>query len=362
MAFTAGERLLVRATTRAAASVALSAKYVKGIHSTGDSYVAFCAAMGVPGTPPPFTADLIMDWMSDYCKEGYTARSLAGRLSSLRRFARSLRAPFPDQRSLDWLDVVDQRKALLKIDPTDPNRATVVSVAWLRTVAAHLNLTTIADLYNPRCPPWALQMYARAVVCHCCMMRGVESRDGMRMDDITIVTPGFAVLHVADRYSSKKLKMVPGRRCVVPFVAEMGISSPGHVLLAYLRRLRTGCSGDALLFPRINRDGTISELEAETDADFIRKFKIYLSLAGMDQVRLAKVSNHSFRAGGATDWSVGGLSEMEIAEQGGWTSRALRRYIRPQGHHAHGRAVRMRAAIPVALGAGGAARELPTAA
>ena len=47
--------------------------------------MAFCAAMGVPGTPPPFTADLIMDWMSDYCKEGYTERSLAGRLSSLRR-------------------------------------------------------------------------------------------------------------------------------------------------------------------------------------------------------------------------------------------------------------------------------------
>ena len=295
--------------------------------------MAFCAAMGVPGTPPPFTADLIMDWMSDYCKEGYTARSLAGRLSSLRRFARSLRAPFPDQRSLDWLDVVDQRKALLKIDPTDPNRATVVSVAWLRTVAAHLNLTTIADLYNPRCPPWALQMYARAVVCHCCMMRGVESRDGMRMDDITIVTPGFAVLHVAGRYSSKKLKMVPGRRCVVPFVAEMGISSPGHVLLAYLRRLRTGCSGDALLFPRINRDGTISELEAETDADFIRKFKIYLSLAGMDQVRLAKVSNHSFRAGGATDWSIAGMPTDFIMRQGGWAGDGYKIYVRPTALH-----------------------------
>ena len=33
----------------------------------------------------------------------------------------------------------------------------------------------------------------------------------------------------------------------VPFVAEMGISSPGHVLLAYLRRLRTGRGDTALL-------------------------------------------------------------------------------------------------------------------
>ena len=80
-----------------------------------------------------------------------------------------------------------------------------------------------------------------------------------------------------------------------------------------------------------------------------------LGLGLCTRVRVPKgLTNHSFRTGGATDWSVGGLSEMEIAAQGGWTSRALRVYIRPQEHHAHGRAVRIQAAMPAALAAGGA--------
>ena len=80
---------------------------------------------------------------------------------------------------------------------------------------------------------------------------------------------------------------------------------------------------------------------APDDAEFVRAFRSRLVIAGMPDGQLKKVTNHSFRAGGATDWSVGGLSEMEIAAQGGWASRALRVYIRPQEHHAHGRAVRI---------------------
>ena len=62
------------------------------------------------------------------------------------------------------------------------------------------------------------------------------------------------------------------------------------------------------------------------------------------------------RAGGATYASVGGLSEAKIGEQGGWTSHALRGYIRPRAHHTRARAVRLLAAVRAALRTGGKPR------
>ena len=164
------------------------------------------------------------------------------------------------------------------------------------------------------------------------------------MGDITMVTPGFAILNIAGRYSNKKSKLKPGRRCVLPFSLEMGISSPGHVLLAYLRRLRTGRGDTALLFPYIDRRGVVHEGVPFTDADFIKNFKVYLSLAGMDDKRLRRVSNHSFRSGGASDWSIGGMPADFIKRQGGWTSDCYKLYVRPTALHAFTAAVHMAAA------------------
>ena len=299
----------------------------------------FCQAMGVRAE---YTADNIGDWMVDYCREGFSANSLSGRLTSLRRYARARRADFPHENSYEWADITDLRKALVKIDPTSVTRATLVSVLWLRAVAAYLNLRTLDDLANPaRCAPWALQLYTRAGMAHCCLLRGVEHRDGLRMGDISIVTPGFAVLQVAERWSTKKQKMKPGRRCVLPMDASMGISSPGHVLLIYLQRVRTGCDAESLLFPSITAAGLIREDTPATDADFIRDFKFYLAAAGMDNEALRHVTNHSFRAGGATDWAIGGMPTDFIQRQGGWASDCYKIYVRPTALHCFTTAVHM---------------------
>ena len=65
---------------------------------------------------------------------------------------------------------------------------------------------------------------------------------------------------------------------------------------------------------------------------------------------LRRVSNHSFRAGGATDWSIGGMGDEFIKQQGGWSGPTYRIYVRPMAHHAFRTAARMLDASRAILG------------
>ena len=248
-------------------------------------------------------------------------------------------------------------RACKKIEPTKLKQATVIDVHWLLRVAATLGVASFDDLW--RCSLRDLQLICRAHACHCCMMRGCEHRDGLLTSDVRCVRDDaggieFFVLHIAERYSTKKKKLCPERDCVM--LVEDSLSSAGGVMQVYLTRMGvlSGAFKDRQLFPLIDRaSGAIDGDATTTDAQFIRFFVAQCRTAGMDDAARKKVTNHSFRAGGATDASVGGASETEIAAQGGWTSRALRRYIRPQAHHARTRAVRMSAAFRSALRTGG---------
>ena len=46
-----------------------------------------------------------------------------------------------------------------------------------------------------------------------------------------------------------------------------------------------------------------------------------------------RVTNHSFRAGGATDYFVAGLSAELIKQQGGWAGYTFLIYVRPAKEH-----------------------------
>ena len=54
---------------------------------------------------------------------------------------------------------------------------------------------------------------------------------------------------------------------------------------------------------------------------------------GMADSDLQRVSNHSFRAGGATDYFVSGLSAERIKLQGGWSTYCFLIYVRPADEH-----------------------------
>ena len=71
----------------------------------------------------------------------------------------------------------------------------------------------------------------------------------------------------------------------------------------------------------------------------------------MSGAELAKVSNHSLRAGGATDWSVVMPADF-IGAQGGWTSWTYIIYIRPSTQHRRRTAQAMAGAAAVLLRGG----------
>ena len=100
------------------------------------SYHAWLAAWELPLS---FHPAVVQDWLVDYAREGNCARSLDGRLTALRRYARSVRRPFPVFGSYAWDDMKDTVKACKKVEPTKLKKATVVDVHWLRRIAGTLS-------------------------------------------------------------------------------------------------------------------------------------------------------------------------------------------------------------------------------
>ena len=92
-----------------------------------------------------------------------------------------------------------------------------------------------------------------------------------------------------------------------------------------------------VLFPPVRpEDGSIRQAAArpgaKTDVGFIKDVKALMRRAGMPMAH--RITNHSFRGGGATDWSCAGMAAEFIMRQGGWTSMCFLIYIRPSGEHA----------------------------
>ena len=123
--FTAEQRADLRCAARAVHACALEVSTAKGIGAVAKSFVAFCGALEVPLA---FRAAVIQLGLVDYCRQGWCARSLDGRLSALRRFARTRRMPFPAFGSYDWDDTKDTVRACLKVEPTEVARATVIDL------------------------------------------------------------------------------------------------------------------------------------------------------------------------------------------------------------------------------------------
>ena len=303
------------------------------LHAVSKSFVAFCTAIEEPLT---FSAPNIIDWMIDWCREGFMADGLNGRLSHLRRFARKMRSPFPGRDSYDWLDIVDVRRALLKIDPSSTQRATVLDLFWITQVIEYIGIKQLSDYQT--CKPWACQLAVRLLLTHCCCMRGVEHRTGCRVGDIRLTTGIYLLFSVAERWSQKKLKMRPGRQCILPRFPHH--ASAGSAMVEYCLRYHRFSGPQDLLFPRIVM-GEVDRAKASTDAQFISMTKQMLEEVGMKPEDLRHITNHSLRAGGATDWSSAGMSDTFIGDQGGWTSRCFRIYIRPTAVHCWSSAVTM---------------------
>ena len=282
----------------------------------------FCLARG---HGMRFTAPIMNEFMTFYVASGYVARSLGKRNAELRTFARRHGCEFPAKESAEWEAVRRQRQALLKLDPTEEKHATVCHHGLLDKMRGYLHAGTQRELRS--CAPWACQLVTRALLAHCCMLRGCEHADGMTVSDVELITDAYVVVRVNWRRSARKIKTRPARRCVVP----RGLPA-GQALVTYLQRFHARSDGSAVLFPARRSDGAPTSAP-QTVAQLMTVMKAVGALAGFTQAELARLTAHSLRAGGTTDFFAAGLSEAFIREQGGWASDAVRGYNRPAAPH-----------------------------
>ena len=91
---------------------------------------------------------------------------------------------------------------------------------------------------------------------------------------------------------------------------------------------------DDILFPAIEHGNKVFKGRAMTDKQFYKLLRVYAQRAGMAAVQIANLTAHSLRAGGATDFLIGGMSVAWVKQQGGWESPAYLTYYRPQPEHA----------------------------
>ena len=105
-------------------------------------------------------------------------------------------------------------------------------------------------------------------------------------------------------------------------------------MVRFLRRFFTSKTPrNARLFAGFSARGARMSHKVRTDKDFIKDFKVLVGKAGLPAAKMKRVTNHSFRAGGATDNFVAGVSAEVIKAQGGWTTYCFLIYCRPTAEH-----------------------------
>ena len=317
----------------AASSLRLGASYEKAIDDVAKDYVKFCTALGFD--VPQFDVATLCAFNVDYVAYGNTARSLPGRMTRLRKFASRVRAAFPPLRSSDWKEVKEGMDALMKIDPTRPSRATIMSARRCKLVMKAMGIHCFSDLF--RCTLFHLQLAARMMICHTACLRGCEHRDGMKQRDVVEATDEYVLIKVAARSSAKKIKHRPARIVALPVYPSL--SSAGAIFTVYINAVFNGsvdhnCNGP--LFPLIRPGGRVQDIVYDTptsDKEFIKLVRQYARRTSMHDNDVSRITSHSFRAGGASDLAAGGASDEQIKHQGGWTSLCFRIYIRLDPHH-----------------------------
>ena len=285
-------------------------------------YQEFCAARGHSVI---FDSDTMNEFMNFYVDCGFAARSLGKRNSELRLFARRYGIKFPASDSPEWGIVCLHEKSLIKLDPSEEQHATVLHVGLIGLIRARLGVSTTQELWT--CDVSVCQLVARMALCHCCMLRGCEHDDGMRVSDVAMITDKYITFKVNMRRSARKIKSRPARLCVLP--VELPV---GQALMVYMQRCHSNSAAEDVLFPA-RRVGGASARAPQTTASFMRVVKACAGRAQFTPGDLRWLRAHSFRAGGATEHYASGISEAFIMQQGGWTSDAVRRYNRPAAPH-----------------------------
>ena len=282
--------------------------------------------------PRSFTSYELVRFMNDYVRCGFSAGELGKRNSSLRTFARRNGLAFPALDSDDWIMVKGQETALLKKDPVETRRATVMAMRYIARFAAAHKIVEVDDLRTAE--PFHAYAVTRMLVAHACMMRGCEHR--VRWRDMRPRSRPTKLVVNADSVTKRgrKLRLRPARTCTLPVKSTMNghaILAAGAALHVYAQRFDNG-DDDGFIFGTLSA-GRLDDKKYMSDQAFFRRVTALSKHAGVDINGEYKFAAQSLRRGGRTDWRVYGMSNEWIKEQGGWKGDANLLYDEPDEHH-----------------------------
>ena len=171
----------------------------------------------------------------------------------------------------------------------------------------------------------ALQWCARSMLCNCAMLRQQDHRDDSLLVCSVEVLPSRSYTLWVGEGKNK----VRGHHPAVIW-NDFTFRSPGYWLELYMQRIGADMqSPDAPLFPFI--DPVTDEIDwarTASSESFVREAKARARMAHMAEQAIERITGHSWRAGGTTDFLLAGLPETFIMRQGRWLSDAFRVYFR----------------------------------
>ena len=280
-------------------------------------FVALCVATGWRAR---FEYTQLAGWCVFYVGQGYSVRSIPGHLSAFAKIALEEGVRWPKAGSTTHEKLNRLIRGIRKETPgAAVRRAFPLTKVWLKRMLAVVGIRKAGDWATV--PMAVLLTAARLLAAQECMMRMCEHRDGMARSDV----------HVGKRATVLKVpevkdKLRTGTTRDGEMARHKSATSAAWGLESLVRRLGPAEAGD-VLFPAVV-DGVVMRKTAGSEATFRKNIRAWAEAAGMVDWR--RVTTHSMRAGGATDYlSSGVVSAAWVKRQGGWKSNCYMIYYRP---------------------------------
>ena len=172
---------------------------------------------------------------------------------------------------------------------------------------------------------FALQWFERSVLCNCSMLRQQDHVD----DSLLICSVEILPSRSQTLWVGEGKNKVRGMHPVVVW-NDFTFHSPGFWVELYLRRMNADAqAGSSPLFPYIDPvTDVVDWSRVATSQASVLKAKARARMAQMADEAIDRITGHSWRAGGATDFLMAGMPETFIMKQGRWLSDAFRVYFR----------------------------------
>jgi hypothetical protein len=239
----------------------------------------------------------------------------------------------PRVSDLRWVAQVDMRSWIRNVEQARLTRL----IAGLKKLSPHFVTQAIAliiaiiealvNLSSPIQSLQDLQWYARALMAHAGMWRMDDHTcDKMAKDHVNFASNGTIVW------------IAPGKTNLLfePTVfredgetERLARLNAALVFKDYWRAASMKARpGSSKVWPNIDRFGKTNWNKGYSDEAFIKDTKFRATKAGLKPEIIARITGHSFRAGGATDYLLAGVPAIWVKLQGRWKSDAYLIYLR----------------------------------